>query len=82
MDRTNRNTALASALSEELARAGVRHACVSPGSRSAPLALALWHEPGIRVWSHVDERCAGFFALGIAQATGAPARVRDGPHRG
>ena len=75
MDRTNRNTALASALAEELARAGVRHACVSPGSRSAPLALALWHEPGIRVWSQVDERCAGFFALGIAQATGAPAVV-------
>ena len=75
MDPTNRNTALASALVEELARAGVRHACVSPGSRSAPLALALWHEPALRVWSHVDERCAGFFALGIAQQTGAPALV-------
>ena len=75
MDATNRNTALASALAEELARAGVRHACVSPGSRSAPLALAMWNEPGIRVWSHVDERCAGFFALGIAQETGAPAVV-------
>ena len=75
MDLTNRNTALASALAEELARSGVAHACVSPGSRSAPLALALWNEPGIRVWSHVDERCAGFFALGIAQATGRPAVV-------
>ncbi len=75
MDPTNRNTALASALVEELARAGVRHACVSPGSRSAPLALALWNEPGIHVWSQVDERCAGFFALGIAQATGVPAVV-------
>jgi 2-succinyl-5-enolpyruvyl-6-hydroxy-3-cyclohexene-1-carboxylate synthase len=75
MDPTNRNTALASALVEELARAGVAHACVSPGSRSAPLALALWHEPSIRVWTHVDERCAGFFALGIAQQTGVPAVV-------
>ncbi len=75
IDSTNRNTALASALAEELARAGVRHACVSPGSRSAPLALALWNEPGIRVWSQIDERCAGFFALGIAQATGEPAVV-------
>jgi 2-succinyl-5-enolpyruvyl-6-hydroxy-3-cyclohexene-1-carboxylate synthase len=75
VDSTNRNTALASALVEELARAGVRHACVSPGSRSAPLALALWREPSIRVWSHVDERCAGFFALGIAQQTGDPAVV-------
>jgi 2-succinyl-5-enolpyruvyl-6-hydroxy-3-cyclohexene-1-carboxylate synthase len=75
VDATNRNTALASALVEELARAGVRHACVSPGSRSAPLALALWKESGIQVWSHVDERCAGFFALGIAQQTGLPAVV-------
>jgi 2-succinyl-5-enolpyruvyl-6-hydroxy-3-cyclohexene-1-carboxylate synthase len=75
VDRTNRNTALASALAEELARCGVEHACVAPGSRSAPLALALWNEPGIRVWSHVDERCAGFFALGIAQRGGGPAVV-------
>jgi 2-succinyl-5-enolpyruvyl-6-hydroxy-3-cyclohexene-1-carboxylate synthase len=75
VDATNRNTALASALVEELARAGVRHACVAPGSRSAPLALALWKEPSIRVWSQVDERCAGFFALGIGQATGSPAAV-------
>ncbi len=75
MDVSNRNTALASALVQELARAGVEHACVSPGSRSAPLALALWNEPGIHVWSHVDERCAGFFALGVAQRTGRPAVV-------
>jgi 2-succinyl-5-enolpyruvyl-6-hydroxy-3-cyclohexene-1-carboxylate synthase len=72
MDRTNRNTALASALVEELARCGIEHACVAPGSRSAPLALALWNEPAIRVWTHVDERCAGFFALGAAQRSGRP----------
>jgi 2-succinyl-5-enolpyruvyl-6-hydroxy-3-cyclohexene-1-carboxylate synthase len=75
MDPTNRNTALASALVEELARAGVQHACVAPGSRSAPLALALWNEPAIKVWSVIDERSAGFFAIGIAQATGVPAVV-------
>jgi 2-succinyl-5-enolpyruvyl-6-hydroxy-3-cyclohexene-1-carboxylate synthase len=75
VDATNRNTALASVLVEELARAGVRHACVSPGSRSAPLARALWNEPRIRVWSHVDERSGGFFAVGIAQETGMPAVV-------
>ncbi len=75
MDATNRNTALASALAEELARAGVRHACVAPGSRSAPLALAMWNEPGIHVWSVIDERSAGFFALGIAQESGAPVVV-------
>jgi 2-succinyl-5-enolpyruvyl-6-hydroxy-3-cyclohexene-1-carboxylate synthase len=75
VDRTNRNTALASALVEELARCGVEHACIAPGSRSAPLALALWNEPGIRVWTHVDERCAGFFAVGMAQRSARPVAV-------
>jgi 2-succinyl-5-enolpyruvyl-6-hydroxy-3-cyclohexene-1-carboxylate synthase len=75
VDPTNRNTALASALAEELARSGVEHACVAPGSRSAPLALAFWNEPGIRVWVHVDERCAGFFAIGLAQSSGRPVAI-------
>jgi 2-succinyl-5-enolpyruvyl-6-hydroxy-3-cyclohexene-1-carboxylate synthase len=74
-DFANRNTAIASAFADELSRAGVAHACISPGSRSAPLALALWNAPGMKVWSHVDERCAGFFAIGIAQQTGRPAVV-------
>jgi 2-succinyl-5-enolpyruvyl-6-hydroxy-3-cyclohexene-1-carboxylate synthase len=75
MDRTNRNTALASAMAEELARSGVEHAVVSPGSRSTPLAVALWREPGIDVTVILDERSAGFFALGSALATGRPAAV-------
>lgn len=72
MDPTNANTALASAFVEELARGGVRHAVVSPGSRSTPLALALWRQPEIEVTVIVDERSAAFFGLGAAQATGAP----------
>jgi 2-succinyl-5-enolpyruvyl-6-hydroxy-3-cyclohexene-1-carboxylate synthase len=75
MDPTNRNTALASALVEELARCGVRHAALAPGSRSTPLALALWRQPAIEVAVIVDERSAGFFALGAAQATRQPAVV-------
>ena len=75
MDPTNRNTALASALVEELARCGVRHAAVAPGSRSTPLALALWRQPAIEVAVIVDERSAAFFALGAAQASGQPAAV-------
>lgn len=72
MDTTNSNTALASAFVEELARGGVVHAVVSPGSRSTPLAVALWRDPAIEVSVIVDERSAAFFALGAAQASGAP----------
>jgi 2-succinyl-5-enolpyruvyl-6-hydroxy-3-cyclohexene-1-carboxylate synthase len=63
------------ALCDELARCGLRHACTSPGSRSAPLVLSLTREPRIQCWSHLDERCAGFFALGAAKASGAPVAV-------
>ncbi|HEX6206112.1 MAG TPA: 2-succinyl-5-enolpyruvyl-6-hydroxy-3-cyclohexene-1-carboxylic-acid synthase [Solirubrobacterales bacterium] len=72
MDPTNANTALASAFVEELARGGLRLAVISPGSRSTPLALALWRQPEIEVKVIVDERSAGFFALGAAQASGEP----------
>src|SRR5438477_314369 len=60
------------AFCDELARCGLRHACTSPGSRSTPLVLSLVREPRIRCWSHVDERCAAFFALGAAKASGVP----------
>jgi 2-succinyl-5-enolpyruvyl-6-hydroxy-3-cyclohexene-1-carboxylate synthase len=72
VDPTNANTALASAFAEELARGGLRHAVVSPGSRSTPLAVALWRQAEIEVTVILDERSAGFFALGAAQASGAP----------
>src|SRR5919106_4139010 len=72
MDPTNANTALASAFVEELARGGVRQAILSPGSRSTPLALALWRQAEIEVSVIVDERSAAFFALGAAQASGSP----------
>ncbi|HEY7255544.1 MAG TPA: 2-succinyl-5-enolpyruvyl-6-hydroxy-3-cyclohexene-1-carboxylic-acid synthase [Solirubrobacterales bacterium] len=75
MDPTNANTALASAFVEELARCGVRRAVVSPGSRSTPLAVALWRRREIEVTVIVDERSAAFFALGAAQASGAPVAV-------
>jgi len=75
IDATNRNTALASALVEELARAGVRHAFLSPGSRSTPIALALDREPAIALEVVLDERCAAFAALGAGLASGMPAVV-------
>jgi 2-succinyl-5-enolpyruvyl-6-hydroxy-3-cyclohexene-1-carboxylate synthase len=60
------------AFAEELARSGVRHAVVCPGSRSTPLALAIAETPGIRLWMHVDERSAAYFGLGLAKRTGHP----------
>jgi len=75
IDATNRNTALASALVEELMRAGVRRAYLSPGSRSSPVALALDREPGIELTVILDERSAGFAALGAALASGSPTVV-------
>jgi 2-succinyl-5-enolpyruvyl-6-hydroxy-3-cyclohexene-1-carboxylate synthase len=75
VDATNANTALASAFAEELARCGLRHTVLSPGSRSTPLALALWRQPEIETTVIVDERAAAFFALGAAQASGEPAAI-------
>jgi 2-succinyl-5-enolpyruvyl-6-hydroxy-3-cyclohexene-1-carboxylate synthase len=63
------------AFADELVRSGVRHACTSPGSRSTPLVLALVRDGRLTVHSHVDERCAAFFALGVAKATGQPAVI-------
>jgi 2-succinyl-5-enolpyruvyl-6-hydroxy-3-cyclohexene-1-carboxylate synthase len=60
---------------DELARCGMRAACTSPGSRSAPLVLSMATERRVRCFSHIDERCAGFFALGLAKASGLPVAV-------
>ncbi len=60
---------------DELARCGMRAACTSPGSRCAPLVLSLAHEQRLHCFSHVDERCSGFFALGLAKSSGLPVAV-------
>ncbi|GCE11507.1 2-succinyl-5-enolpyruvyl-6-hydroxy-3-cyclohexene- 1-carboxylate synthase [Tengunoibacter tsumagoiensis] len=57
---------------DELQRAGLHHVVICPGSRSTPLALVLAEQPAIRVWMHVDERSAAFFALGMAKRLQQP----------
>jgi 2-succinyl-5-enolpyruvyl-6-hydroxy-3-cyclohexene-1-carboxylate synthase len=75
----NPNVACAGALVDELARAGLRHFVVSPGSRSTPLVAALValarERSELRLWSQIDERSAGFFALGLAKQSRAPAAL-------
>jgi 2-succinyl-5-enolpyruvyl-6-hydroxy-3-cyclohexene-1-carboxylate synthase len=55
-----------------LADAGVVRCVISPGSRSTPLVAALAREPRLELTTLIDERAAGFFALGAARATGSP----------
>lgn len=60
-------------LIDEFVRSGVRHAVLSPGSRSSPLTIALLANPDIEVHVRLDERSACFFALGLALESGIPA---------
>src|SRR5690242_21365656 len=71
----NRTFAPIQVLVDELARCGMEHAVTSPGSRNAPIALTLAAEERIRSHSVIDERSAGFVALGIAKATRKPVAV-------
>lgn len=74
----NPATAFGTVLVDELIRCGMSDAVLAPGSRSAPMALALAAaERGNRLRLHVrtDERSAGFLALGLAKASGRPVAV-------
>lgn len=75
MSHPNPSTALATAVVDELARHGVRLAVISPGSRSTALVIALDSHPDIDTVVNIDERSAGFRALGSSMASGDPVVV-------
>ena len=72
------STALARAVVEALLRTGVRHVVLAPGSRNAPLSFALYDAAAagaLTLHTRIDERTAGFLALGIAKSSRRPAAV-------
>jgi 2-succinyl-5-enolpyruvyl-6-hydroxy-3-cyclohexene-1-carboxylate synthase len=74
----NPSTAFAVTLADELIRCGMADAVLAPGSRSAPLALALADRArrgDVRLHVRIDERSAAYLALGLAKADGRPAGV-------
>ncbi|MCL4267415.1 MAG: 2-succinyl-5-enolpyruvyl-6-hydroxy-3-cyclohexene-1-carboxylic-acid synthase [Anaerolineae bacterium] len=68
----NPNIIWAQIFVEGLAQAGLTAVVIAPGSRSTPLALAFDAHPGIELFVHLDERSAGFYALGMALASDQP----------
>ena len=74
----NAATALARTVLDELVRGGVRHLVLCPGSRSAPLAMAAYDAAAagdLRLHTRVDERTAGFLALGLSRTSRRPVPV-------
>ena len=66
----NPNTVYANLFVDALIRAGLKRVCFVPGSRHTPLILAFArHRGAIQIYSHLDERSAAFFALGLALAS-------------
>ncbi|WP_289659881.1 2-succinyl-5-enolpyruvyl-6-hydroxy-3-cyclohexene-1-carboxylic-acid synthase [Flavobacterium panacagri] len=67
--------ALAQSIIEILSAKGIVNIIISPGSRNAPLTIGFAQNPNFKCYSIADERCAAFFALGIAQQTKQPTAV-------
>ena len=63
---------LAQLVLQECVNQGIENIIISPGSRNAPLTLGFVNHPKVNALSIVDERCAAFFALGMAQQTRQP----------
>jgi len=65
-------TAYIAAFVDELSRMNVKHAVISPGSRSTPLSMLMAKHSDIETYINIDERSAAFYALGLAKATQNP----------
>lgn len=70
--KINRNILWTETFAAVLVNAGVKYACISPGSRSTPLTYAITTNKKIKSFAIIDERSSGFFALGLAKSTKTP----------
>ena len=73
MAKQNLNTFWADLIVEELVRCGVDYFCISPGSRSTPLTVAVARNKNAKSIVCYDERNSAFHAVGYARASGKPA---------
>ncbi len=71
----NRNIVWSDVFTNRLAELGVKHVCISPGSRSTPLTLAFSSNKLFTIYPIVDERSSAFFALGLAKKTKSPVAI-------
>lgn len=69
---TNPNYEAVHAFVDEMWRAGVRHVCISPGSRSTPLTISIAEHGGFEIYTLLDERSSAFFAVGLARRAAVP----------
>ncbi|RKR05300.1 2-succinyl-5-enolpyruvyl-6-hydroxy-3-cyclohexene-1-carboxylate synthase [Flavobacterium sp. 90] len=67
--------ALAQSIIEIFSAKGIQNIIISPGSRNAPLTIGFAQNSNFKCYSIADERCAAFFALGIAQQTKQPTAI-------
>lgn len=70
--KVNRNILWTTLLTDLFVNAGIKYACISPGSRNTPLTFAIASEKKIKSFPIVDERASAFFALGIAKLSNSP----------
>ncbi|MDX1416648.1 MAG: 2-succinyl-5-enolpyruvyl-6-hydroxy-3-cyclohexene-1-carboxylic-acid synthase [Candidatus Promineifilaceae bacterium] len=70
--KENPNIEWAAIFVDELVKGGLISVCLAPGSRSTPLALAFYTHSDLKIYTHLDERSAAYFALGLSLAEEKP----------
>ena len=75
MNKTNLNLKWSYQIATILSSVGIKYACICPGSRNSALTIGFTDNPNFITSSHIDERSAGYFALGISKKNNIPTVV-------